>query len=187
MAFRDYFSGKLTAFLASIIVSSCGTGNISSQFCGNDMDCEAYQICSLSGQCIQEGACIVDLDCGGNLVCENGECLGYSGTAKESKQILNEFADSLKSGNLEKALSQVHPESKTLRDALSGKALPEELRGFNHGLSLMELGDELGGVNLTLSEEFGSYRDYTASCGNGYECLFRFKKDENGQWKIERF
>lgn len=149
------------------------------------MDCGAYQVCSLSGQCIQEGNCIVDNDCSGSLVCENGSCVTYS--LKDPKQVLNEFVGSLKVNNLEKALGQVHPESKTLRDALSGTSLPEELAGFNYGLNLMELGDQLDGINLTLAEEFGSYRDYTSPCNKDYECLFRFKKDENGQWKIERF
>lgn len=185
MAFRNYLTTKLTALILPLAVSCGDNGLIPPGNCGTDNDCNPYQICSLSGQCIQKGNCIVDNDCSGSLVCENGECVSYS--SKEPKQVLNDFADSLKSGNLEKALSQVHPESKTLRGALSGKFLPEELMGFNYGLSLMELGAELKNIDLTLSEEFGNYRDYTAPCGDNYDCLFRFKKDENGQWKIERF
>lgn len=186
MALRDYLSSKIVTFLLPLAISGCGTGNVNngSQYCGSDADCGIDQICSLSGQCIQEGSCAVDNDCGGNLICENGSCVGYS--SEDPKQVLNDFADALKSGNLEKALSQVHPESKTLRDALSGKSLPEELTGFNYGLSLSELGNKLDDIDLTFKEDYDSYRDYTFPCGK-YECLFKFKKDQNGQQKIERF
>ncbi|MBI4983752.1 hypothetical protein HZC32_03850 [Candidatus Woesearchaeota archaeon] len=132
------------------------------------------------------GYCQKDTDCPGDKICVNQACVSQF-YVKTPPETFGEFANALASGDLEKALSQVHPESKTLRDALSGKSLPEEITGFNYDLGLSQLGEKLKSIDLTLKEEYGSYRDYTSPCGNNYECLFRFKKDENGQWKIERF
>jgi len=125
--------------------------------------------------------------------CGNGT-LNLNGTSPSSSQngptdpieICKEFSAALQAGDLEKALSYVHPWSKTMRGALSGEAVPEQIAGLHYGRSLTYLGEQLTDISLTLKEEYGNYRNYTFPCG-GIEVLQRINLVFNHFLKVHYF
>lgn len=193
--FRSRFAAYGLAFLlaaSSAFGTACPEGKKSSSKCNNDYDCPGQQYC-INHLCTGAGqSCQNDYDCPGEELCVNNTCTS-SANSQEPPAVFNEFVAALERGNLSEISTYLHPQSAPLyTSVLSGQAdLPPEFKGLSFGESPSSLAQKLKGVNLTLNEEFGNLRDYSYPCtdksGRSWECLIRFKKDENGYWKIKNF
>lgn len=212
---RSSLAGKLLPFVAAstFALAACGPSKKSSQ-CNNDYDCPSQQLCvnqvcsgggcnndydcpgdqlCVDNICTVRTGCNYDADCPGEEICVDNICTYQEHPKTEPQEIFNEFVNALESGNLTEISKYFHPQSSQIYTSiLSGNAdLPQEVMGFSFGEDPYSLAQKLKGVNLTLEEEFSPLRDYSYPCadksGGTWECLIRFKKDENGSWKIKNF